>query len=62
MPRWLGALILISLGIFGIYQGISDPCVTMRGMKRPLKKWQGRLWYSFYSAVCIGGGLAILFS
>jgi hypothetical protein len=62
MPRWIGSAILIALGIGGLYQGITDPCVTLRGSMRSLKKWQGRLFYGFYAALCIGGGLAILLS
>jgi hypothetical protein len=59
MPRWLGALVLIALGITGIYQWIKDPCVRLRGSKRPLNKWQGRLFYGLYSLLCLGGGVAI---
>jgi len=59
MPRWLGALILIILGIVGVYQGVTDPCVQLRGSKHPLNKWQGRLFYSCYSLACLGGGVAI---
>jgi putative Mn2+ efflux pump MntP len=62
MPHWLGSLILIILGLIGVYEGITNPCVTLRGMKRPLNKWQGRLWYAFFAAFCIGGGVAILLS
>lgn len=59
MPRWLGALILIVFGIVGVYQGVTDPCIQLRGSKRPLNKWQGRLFYSCYSLACLGGGMAI---
>lgn len=59
MPRWLGALILIVLGIVGMYQGVKAPCIHLRGSKRPLNKWQGRLFYSCYSLVCLGGAVAI---
>lgn len=59
MRRWLGALILIVLGIVGVYQGVKAPCIQLRGSKRPLNKWQGRLFYSCYSLVCLGGGVAI---
>ncbi len=62
MPRWLGALLLISLGVFGVYGGITNPYVTLGGINLRLNKWQGRLWYGFFAAFCIGGGLAILFS
>ena len=59
MPRWLGASILIVLGIMGVYKGITAPCVMLRGSKRPLNKWQGRLFYSLYSLLCLGGCVAI---
>ena len=59
MPRWLLALILIVLGIMGVYQGVKHPCIQLRGSKRPLNKWQGRLFYGCYSLVCLGGGVAI---
>lgn len=59
MPRWLGSLILVALGLVGVYQAIKDPCVRLRGMLRPLKKWEGRLFYGFYCLVCLGGGIAI---
>ena len=59
MPRWLGALILIVFGIVGVYQGVTDPCIQLRGSKRPLSKWQGRLFYSCYSLACLGGGVAV---
>lgn len=59
MPRWLGALILIVLGIVGVYQGFTDPCIQLRGSKRPLNKSQGRIFYSCYSLLCLGGGVAI---
>lgn len=59
MLRWLGALILVVFGIVGVYQGVTNPCVQLRGSKRPLNKWQGRLFYSCYSLLCLGGGMAI---
>jgi len=31
MPRWLGALILIVFCIVGVYQGVTDPCIQLRG-------------------------------
>jgi len=62
MPHWLGSLILIVLGFVGVYEAIADPCVKLRGMKHPLKKWQGRLWFGFFATICFGAGLAILLS
>ena len=59
MPPWLGALILIVLGIVGAYQAITDPYIQLRGSKRPLNRWQGRLFLGCYSLMCLGGGVAI---
>jgi len=59
MPRWLVALILFVFGIVGVYRGVTDLCVQLRGSKGPLKKWQGRLFLGFYSLLCLGGGVAI---
>lgn len=59
MPRWLGALLLIIFGIVGAYQWVTDPCVQLRGSRRPLNKWQGRIFLGFYTLFCLGCGVAI---
>ena len=59
MPRSLGAFILIVVGFVGLYEGITAPCIQLRGSKRPLNKWQGRLFLGCFSLVCLGGGVAI---
>jgi hypothetical protein len=52
---------MICLGLYGLYQGISDPCVQLRGSKRPLRAWQGRIFYAGLTVMGIGGGLAVWF-
>jgi hypothetical protein len=61
MPRWLGSLIMIATGIFGLYQGITAPCITLRGSNRPLPKWFGRAFYGTLAAGGIIGGLLAFF-
>ena len=61
MPRWLGSLIMVAIGIFGLYEGIAHPCVTLRGSNRPLTKWQGRIFYGIFAAIGIIGGLLVFF-
>ncbi len=52
---------MVAIGIFGLYEGIAHPCVTLRGSKRPLTKWQGRIFYGIFAAVDIIGGLLVFF-
>jgi hypothetical protein len=61
MPRWLGGIIMIGIGLAGLYQGISDPCVQLRSSERPLQAWQGRIFYAVLTVMGIGGGLALWF-
>lgn len=35
MPRWLGALILIVLGIVGVYQGLTDLAFNYEDQNAP---------------------------
>jgi len=58
MPRWLGAVVLIALGLYGVYQGIVDPRVNLRG-EGPLNRWQSRIFLGIYAILCIASGLAI---
>ena len=61
MPRWLGSLIMVAIGIVGLYEGVTNPRVTLRGSKRPLTKWQGRVFYGIIALIGMGGGLLIFF-
>ena len=61
MPRWTAVMILIALGIMGVYLAITNPIVTLRS-GRPLNKWQGRLFYAGYSLLCLAAGVAIWLS
>jgi putative Mn2+ efflux pump MntP len=61
MPRWLGAIIMIGVGLNLLYQGIANPRVRLPGSKLPLRACQGRIFYAVLAVMVIGGGLAVWF-
>lgn len=62
MPRWLFSSLMIAMGIVALHQALVNPCITLRGSKRPLKKWQGRIFLGIYSAWVIVVGLLVYFT
>jgi hypothetical protein len=52
---------MIGIGMIALYQGVYDPCVQLRGQKRPLRVWQGRIFYAVLTLMGIGGGVAVWF-
>lgn len=62
MPRWADASLLIAFGIWSVCAAITDAPVRLRASKKPLGKWQGRIFNYGLSAASIAGGVAIWIS
>ena len=62
MPRWLGAVLLIAIGIGSLVQAVLDPHVTVPGIsKRALPVWASRVYLGVLAAFSILGGVAVYF-
>jgi len=62
MARWLVAAVMIVIGIGAVYQAITDPSVRLRGSKRNLPAWAGRIFLFGLAAMSILGGILVWLS
>ena len=62
MPRWVGATVLLTIGIGALYNSATKTVFLIRGSTRPMPTWAGKAFTAGGGIVCIVAALLILLS